>query len=129
MSKFFAPPWDATFGTLPSEAGRLSDVENGVLLSGLGLSGTLPTEIGELTGVHNHHQFLLHDNGFSGALPSELGRMTLLTECLLVYGNNWNVSSFPTELHSVALVGSDRYLPSEVGLWTPCSDGGTSSSW
>ena len=72
-------------GTLPSEYGSLSNLQNLYLYSN-SLSGTLPSEYGSLR--ENLQNLYLYSNSLSGTLPSEYGSLRENLQNLYLYSNS-----------------------------------------
>lgn len=63
-------------GTIPSEIGQLSELENFILKNEVGLTGTIPSSIGKL---RNLRQLGLSHGNLVGPIPAELFLVTTLT--------------------------------------------------
>jgi len=57
-------------GTIPTEIGLMSNLEDGFYLSRNALTGTIPTQIGMLTELRS--DFVLSDNSLTGSIPSQV---------------------------------------------------------
>jgi len=57
-------------GTIPTEIGLMTNLENGFYLSRNALTGTIPTQIGMLTELRS--DFVLSDNSLTGTIPSQV---------------------------------------------------------
>ena len=62
-------------GEIPSELGRLTNLEYLALVGNSSLTGEIPSELGRLTNLERLHLF---NNRLTGEIPRELGRLTNL---------------------------------------------------
>lgn len=87
---------DHFFGSIPSEIGLMSNHLTKLFVgANPRLSGTVPTELGRLSNLE--HLILMNNTQMTGSLPTELGRMTSLTE-LVVSGRSFSPGPLPSEL-------------------------------
>lgn len=89
-------------GTIPTEFGQLTSIENMLRLGGNDLEGTLPSELGLLSNIYDLYG---EDNLLTGQVPSELGLLTRLGSLRL--RNNGFDGSIPPEY---AKMQSSLYL-------------------
>ena len=105
-------------GTIPTEVGTLTALNNEFNLNRNKLSGTIPTEVESLVNVIT---FNLRSNQLSGSIPTQLGALTKLP--FLRLDGNHLTGTIPTELGAMIniyylslfnnqLTGT---LPSELG--------------
>jgi hypothetical protein len=88
---------NACSGTMPTEIGLLTNLQDELDFGSNGFSGMIPSELGMLTQLSG---LKLNSNNFSGTLPSELGQLTRLVELQA----GWNPSltgTVPIELSSL----------------------------
>ena len=117
----FAVTGTALCGTIPSEFGNLTKLQQLVLYSNPSLSGTIPSELGDLTGLN---ELELNSNpSLSGTIPSELGDLLELQQ-LGLYSNPSLSGTIPRELgglsklHALYMHSSPSLsgtIPSELG--------------
>ena len=85
----------AMSGTIPSELGGLTNLQQLAMYSNPSLSGTIPSELGGLTDLQ---QLYLYSNpSLAGTIPSELGELTHL-QLLDMYSNPSLSGTIPSEL-------------------------------
>ena len=87
---------NALTGTLPTEMGLLTSMENDFKFHSNSFSTTLPTELGEFTNFRDYFH-IGHSGTITGSIPSQLGRLTLNTRGFYLHNNNLN-KTVPTQL-------------------------------
>jgi Leucine rich repeat/Leucine Rich repeat len=120
MSCGICDDFGGLFGSLPSEIGKLTNLEL-LVLPGNRLTGSLPSQIGQLS---NLKIFDVLINAWTGSLPTQIGQLTNLT--ILDVSYNALTGSLPTQVGQLtnlryfdasrnALIGS---LPTQIGQLT-----------
>ena len=105
-------PEEGLTGTIPSELGSLSSLQN-LWLSGNQLTGEIPAELGNLS---NLQELKLSDNQLTGEIPAELGNLSNLQ--LLWLHVNQLTGEIPPELGRLSnlnhLILADNGLTGEI---------------
>lgn len=102
-------------GTIPSELQNLLKLQN-LFLSGLALTGTVPSELGQLTELKD---LLVDGNALVGEMPTELGLLTKLTR-LLFFDNNFE-GMIPSQICSLKIDGTLKDLGNTEELDSKCA--------